>query len=103
MIQPERLEEVKGALEMPGLEGIEKLALNQQDVRDVNIKYHGGNIEVNLIPISEIELIVNDKAVDTVIETIHNKAQDGKIGGFHVYMWSDTVSNSLMLNEEIME
>jgi nitrogen regulatory protein P-II 1 len=104
MLHPERVDEVKGALEKAGYKDMVTDKTRSPNKKSgIYVEYSHGNIEINTISMSEIEVFVDDPDVKDVVESVRKFANYGKIGGFKVFVWPDTVSNSLQLSDEITE
>lgn len=90
VIQPSRLEAVKGLLTSAGVSGI-----TVTDARGVGRQrgrteiYRGHEYTVDLIPKVKLEIAVDDALVDTVVEAIVKGArsgQEGKIGDGKIFV-----------------
>ncbi|PWR70296.1 P-II family nitrogen regulator [Methanospirillum stamsii] len=104
ILHPERFDEVKGALEKAGFKDmVTDEVHNRNDKGGIFVEYSHGNIIINTIPMSEIEVFVDDTEVKNVVESVRKFANYGKIGGFKVFIWPEAVSNSLQLSDEITE
>ena len=81
IIRPERLEEVKGALEDQGIIGItvsEVQGSGRQ--RGYTHSYRGNEYRVSLISKVKIEIVVEDGRVEHAIEAIGGAARTGEVG-----------------------
>ncbi len=90
IIQPSRLETVKGLLGTAGITGI-----TVSDARGVGRQrgrteiYRGHEYKVDLIPKVKIEIAVEDAHVDRVVDTIARGARsgaEGKIGDGKIFV-----------------
>jgi nitrogen regulatory protein P-II 1 len=87
IIQPHKLDEVKGALHGIGVEGI-----TISDVRGHGRQkghtetYRGNEYKVDLLPKVKMEMIVPDSRARQVIETISATARSGKIGDGKIFV-----------------
>lgn len=90
IIQPSRLETVKGLLGTAGITGI-----TVSDARGVGRQrgrteiYRGHEYKVDLIPKVKIEIAVEDEHVDRVVDTIARGARsgaEGKIGDGKIFV-----------------
>jgi nitrogen regulatory protein P-II 1 len=87
IIQPHKLDEVKGALHGIGVEGI-----TISDVRGHGRQkghsetYRGNEYKVDLLPKVKMEMIVPDARARQVIETISATARSGKIGDGKIFV-----------------
>ena len=80
-IKPFKLEDVKDALKMAGVTG-----LSVSDVRGFGRQaghtevYRGAEYEVDFLPKSRIDVLVDDPMVPTVVDAIEKAARTGSIG-----------------------
>jgi nitrogen regulatory protein P-II 1 len=87
IIQPHKLDEVKGALHGIGVEGI-----TISDVRGHGRQkghtetYRGNEYKVDLLPKVKMEMIVPDARARQVVETISVTARSGKIGDGKIFV-----------------
>jgi nitrogen regulatory protein P-II 1 len=87
IIQPHKLDEVKGALHGIGVEGI-----TISDVRGHGRQkghtetYRGNEYNVDLLPKVKMEMIVPDSRARQVVETISATARSGKIGDGKIFV-----------------
>src|SRR5438874_629737 len=87
IIQPHKLDDVKGALHGIGVEGI-----TISDVRGHGRQkghsetYRGNEYKVDLLPKVKMEMIVSDIRARQVVETIAATARSGKIGDGKIFV-----------------
>ena len=87
IIRPEKLENVKAALE-----AIECHGLTVVDVKGrgrqlgVTESYRGSDYRIDLLPKTRLEIIVKDEEVDEVVDTIVKTAQTGDIGDGKIFI-----------------
>ncbi|AXV36859.1 MAG: transcriptional regulator [Methanobacterium sp. BRmetb2] len=87
IIRPEKLENVKEALEKIGCHG-----LTVKDVKGrgaqlgITESYRGYDYKVDLLPKTEIEIVAKDSEVDNILETIIVKARTGDIGDGKIFI-----------------
>ncbi len=87
IIRPERLEDVKSALEEKGF-----VALTVTEVRGrgeqkgITLEYRGKPIHVDMLPKIKIELVVKSSDVETVISCIRKGGRTGKIGDGKIFV-----------------
>jgi len=87
IIKPFKLEDVKGALEGRGVHGLtvsEASGFGRQ--KGHTEVYRGAEYTVDLVPKVKIEIVVEDGAVDDVVDAIVGAAQTGKIGDGKVWV-----------------
>jgi nitrogen regulatory protein P-II 1 len=87
IIKPERFEFIKKALEDKGF-----ISMTISEVRGrgeqkgISLEYRGGLMTVDILPKLQIEIVVKDKDVDTVLSTITEAARTGKIGDGKIFI-----------------
>lgn len=87
IIRPERLEQVKKALEESGFVSMTITeVLGRGEQKGIKLQYRGGTMEVDLLPKLKLEIFLPDKDVDTVMETICNSARTGKFGDGRIFV-----------------
>ena len=89
IIKPFKLDEVKEALHEVGIQGITVLEAKgfgrQKGHTEI---YRGAEYMVNFLPKVKLEIAVKDDLVASIVETIQNTAQTGKIGDGKVFVYS---------------
>ena len=87
IIRPDKLENVKQALEEAGCHGITVTEVKGRG-RQLGLteSYRGRDYKVDLLPKTKLEIIVNDKHAENVIETIVKTAQTGDIGDGKIFI-----------------
>lgn len=81
IVKPFKVEDVKEALREIGVAGItvsEARGFGRQ--RGHTEVYRGAEYQVDFVPKSRIEVMVDDEAVDGVLDAITKSARTGKIG-----------------------
>lgn len=87
IIRPERLDFVKKALEEKGIYGMTVMPVEGRgDQKGISLQYRGGAITVDFISKVQVEIVVRDRDVDTVIEAIKTKAKTGKVGDGRIFI-----------------
>jgi nitrogen regulatory protein P-II 1 len=87
IIRPEKLEEVKKALENRGF-----VAMTITEVRGrgeqkgITLQFRGRTMEVDLLPKIKIEVVVKDEDANKVVETVIGAARTGKYGDGKVFV-----------------
>ena len=87
IIQPSRFEAVKEVLAELGVEG-----MTISDVRGHGRQkghtevYRGREYTVDLVPKIKLEMVLPDKLVNTVVDTILKTAKTGKIGDGKIFL-----------------
>ena len=88
IIKPERFEFVKKALEDKGF-----VSMTTSEVRGrgtqkgISLEYRGGLMTVDMLPKIQIEIVVKEKDVDTVIATLTESARTGKFGDGKIFVY----------------
>ncbi len=87
VIKPERFEFVKKALEDKGFNGMTITEVKGRgEQKGIALEYRGGLMMVDLLPKIALEIVVNDKDLDTLISTITESARTGKIGDGKIFV-----------------
>jgi len=87
IIKPERLEFVKKALEDKGFNGMTITEVKGRgEQKGISLEYRGGLMTVDLLPKVQLEIVVKDSDVDTLITAISESARTGKIGDGKIFV-----------------
>ena len=87
IIQPSKLDEVKGALIELGIEGITVLEARGHGRQKGHTEfYRGREYAVDLLPKVKLELVVADALVEPAIQAISTAARTGKIGDGKIFI-----------------
>jgi nitrogen regulatory protein P-II 1 len=79
IIKPERFEFVKKALEDKGFIGMTISEVKGRgEQKGIALQYRGGLMIVDLLPKIQLEIVVRDSDVDTIVVTITEAARTGK-------------------------
>ena len=103
IIRPERLDQVKKALEEKGFVGMtvgEVTGRGEQ--KGIKLQYRGKTMDVDLLPKIRIELVVKDDRVDELIETIAESARTGRPGDGRIFAIPVARSVRVRTGEEVM-
>ena len=87
IIKPFKLDDVKDALKAAGIAGItvdEVRGFGRQGGHTET--YRGAEYKIDFVPKVEVNVVVDDGAVDTVIDTIKTAAATGKIGDGKIWV-----------------
>ena len=87
VIKPFKLDDVKAALEVLGVQGLtvsEVQGFGRQ--RGHTEVYRGAEYSVDFVPKVRVEVVVDDSAVDKVVDVIVQAARTGKIGDGKVWV-----------------
>lgn len=87
IIKPFVLEDVKGALEQIGVLGMTVSEVQGYGRQKGHTEvYRGAEYSVDFVPKVRVEVVVDDSAVDKVVEVIVTAARTGKIGDGKVFV-----------------
>ena len=87
IIRPERLEQIKKALEEKGVVAMTVInVLGRGEQKGIKLQYRGGTMDVDLLPKLKLELYVDDKEVDSVMRTICDAGRTGKFGDGRIFV-----------------
>jgi nitrogen regulatory protein P-II 1 len=87
IIRPNKLEDVKQALEEIGCNGI-----TVKDVKGrgrqlgITESYRGRDYKVDLLPKTEIEIVTKDEEVEDIVKSIVKTGQTGNIGDGKIFI-----------------
>jgi nitrogen regulatory protein P-II 1 len=88
IVQPNRFEQVKDALIELGVDGMTVSEVRGHGRQKGHTEtYRGREYETDLLPKVKLELVLEDKLVDTVIGAIVKTASTGKIGDGKIFLW----------------
>src|SRR5712671_3386302 len=87
VIQPHKLDEVKDALIAIGVEGITVSEVRGHGRQKGHTEhYRGQEYKVDLLPKVKLEMVVTDKMLQPVMDTIMTAARSGKIGDGKIFV-----------------
>jgi nitrogen regulatory protein P-II 1 len=87
IIKPFTLDDVKGALEQLGVLGMTVSEVQGYGRQKGHTEvYRGAEYSVDFVPKIKIEVVVDDSAVDKVLEAVVEAARTGKIGDGKVWV-----------------
>jgi nitrogen regulatory protein P-II 1 len=88
IIQPNRFDDVKEALIGIGAEGMTVSEVRGHGRQKGHKEsYRGGEYTVDLLPKVKLELILEDKLVDSAVDAILKTASSGKIGDGKIFLY----------------
>ncbi|MCS7228055.1 MAG: P-II family nitrogen regulator [Endomicrobia bacterium] len=88
LIRPEKLEEVKEALQNKGILGMtitEVEGCGRQ--KGIIQQWRGETYRMDLVPKIKLEIVVKDKDVEKVVSVILEKAKTGEIGDGKIFIY----------------
>jgi nitrogen regulatory protein P-II 1 len=87
IIRPEKLGDVRGALEKAGYPGLMLTEIEGHGKqKGVTQQWRGEEYRVDLLPKVKLELVVADKDVDRIVQTITTAAKTGSVGDGKIFI-----------------
>jgi len=87
IIRPEKIEIVKKALADKGFVAMTIIEVKGRgEQKGITLEYRGRKVEVDTIPKIKIELVVDDKDVETIIATVRESARTGRVGDGKIFV-----------------
>ncbi len=87
IIQPSRFDSVRQGLMQMGVDGMTVSEVRGHGRQKGHTEtYHGHEYHVDLLPKVKIEIVVDDKLVDSVVEAIAKNASTGRIGDGKIFL-----------------
>jgi nitrogen regulatory protein P-II 1 len=87
IVQPAQFEAVKKALIDTGIDGMTVTEVRGHGRQKGHTEtYHGHEYTVDLLPKNKIEIVMDDKLVDSVVDSIIKNAATGKIGDRKIFI-----------------
>jgi nitrogen regulatory protein P-II 1 len=87
IIRPDKLEEVKQALEDIGCNGLTIKEVRGRGIQlGITESYRGHDYKVDLLPKTEIEIVSSEEELDNIVDTIVKTAQTGDIGDGKIFI-----------------
>lgn len=87
IIRPEKLDSVKKALEEKGFIAMSIIDVKGRgEQKGITLEYRGKKVEVDSLPKTKIEIVVDDKDVDTIIAIIRGAGRTGKFGDGKIFV-----------------
>jgi nitrogen regulatory protein PII len=87
IVRPNKVDEVKDALEKIGISGMTVTEVRGHGKQKGHTAiYRGKEYNVSLLPKMQIEVVVSDSAVEDVIKAIVTSAKTGEIGDGRVFV-----------------
>ncbi len=89
VVKPHKWEEVRAALEGVGVTGMTVSEVSGYGRQKGHTEvYRGAEYDISLVPKVRIEIVVDEADVESVVGTIVNAAQTGRIGDGKVWVQS---------------
>lgn len=87
ILKPERFEFIKKALEDKGFKSMTVSEVRGRgEQKGISLEYRGGLMTVDMLPKLQIEIVVRDSDLDTLISTITESARTGKFGDGKIFV-----------------
>ncbi len=87
VIKPHKLDDVNAALKTAGVAGLTVLQAQGYGRQGGHTEtYRGAEYKVDFVPKVCVQVVVDDEAVDTVVQTIVESAGTGKIGDGKIWV-----------------
>ncbi len=87
IIRPEKLDNVKKALEDKGFNALSILEVRGRgEQKGITLEYRGKKVEVDTLPKIKLEIVVEDKDVEPIIEIIRASGRTGKFGDGKIFV-----------------
>lgn len=88
IVRPDRFDAVKSALVDIGIDGMTVSEVRGHGRQKGHTEtYHGHEYSVDLLPKIKIEIVTDDKLVDSVVDAIVKHAGTGKIGDGKIFTY----------------
>ncbi|MCS4541474.1 MAG: P-II family nitrogen regulator [Euryarchaeota archaeon] len=88
IIRPEKLDSVKTALEEKGYPGMSVTEVKGRGrQKGITLQWRVGEYRVDFLPKVKLEIVVDDKDIEVVINTICEAAKTGKIGDGKIFVY----------------
>jgi nitrogen regulatory protein P-II 1 len=87
IIKPERFEVVKKTLEGKGFVSMTTTVIRGRgEQKGITLEYRGGRMTIDMLPKLQIEIVVKEKDVETLIATLIESARTGKFGDGKIFV-----------------
>jgi nitrogen regulatory protein P-II 1 len=88
IIQPSKFEAVKEALIEMGVDGMTVSEVRGHGRQKGHTEtYHGHEYSIDLVPKIKIEIVIDDKLVEGVVDAITKSAASGRIGDGKIFLF----------------
>lgn len=87
IIRPDKLEDVKQALEEIGCHGLTVKEVKGRGIQlGITESYRGNDYKVDLLPKTQLEIVAKAEDVEGIVDTIIKSAQTGCIGDGKIFI-----------------
>ncbi|MBU0573160.1 MAG: P-II family nitrogen regulator [Candidatus Margulisiibacteriota bacterium] len=88
IVRPERLEELREALDSKGFSGMTITEVKGRGVqRGITLEWRVGDYRVEFMPKIKIEMVLNDTDVNEVVDIIQKTCATGNIGDGKIFVY----------------
>lgn len=88
IIRPEKLEEVKGALERSGYPGITITEIEGHGKqKGITQQWRGEVYRVDLLPKVKVEIVAQDADLERILQAIQSAAYTGQVGDGKIFVY----------------
>lgn len=88
IIRPFRIDDVREALAEVGVKGLTLTEVKGYGRQKGHTElYRGSEYQIDFLPKIKVEVIVGDKMVDKVVDTIMNAAKTGQVGDGKIFVY----------------
>ena len=102
IIRPEKLDDIKKALETQGFVAMSILEITGRgEQKGITLEYRGGMVEVDTLPKIMIMMVVNDPDVDTIISIIRATGRTGKFGDGKIFVLPVEIAAKVRTDETL--
>lgn len=103
VIRPEKLDDVKAALEENGYFAMTVTQVKGRGAqKGICLQYRGTQIKVDMIPKTQIEMVVGDEDVRPIINIIKKSARTGKFGDGKIFVSPVNIVAAIRNDDEIV-
>ncbi|HOV82492.1 MAG TPA: P-II family nitrogen regulator [Methanothrix sp.] len=87
IIRPERLEQIKAALEERGVVAMTVIEVRGRgEQKGIKLQYRGGTLDVDLLPKIKLEIYAADPEVDSIMKAICDAGRTGRFGDGRIFV-----------------
>jgi len=103
VIRPEKLDDVKAALEENGYFAMTVTQVKGRGAqKGICLQYRGTQIKVDMIPKTQLEMVVGDEDVRPIINIIKKSARTGKFGDGKIFVSPVDIVAAIRNDDEIV-
>ena len=88
IVRPEKLEDVRTALERSGYPGITITEMEGHGLqKGITQQWRGDQYQVNVLPKVKLEIVADDRGVEAIIDAIVDSAYTGGVGDGKIFVY----------------